>query len=566
MIIRKGTFETNSSSTHALCIGKGKLKEPYRLINDFINDYDYSTDVLDDEDYFPKINNPKKLGEGPVINLRRFHDIGRVFKIYNTVEAKLNFIWTSLLINVEYFKKEPYIEKFLDYLLSIPDMQVNYLDIKMLKKEDLARHPEYKNDSYDKPHVLAKWGSLYIVGLDSYGYVPYEEIKVVLDNEKLFWNLVFGDSKIYTGSDETDLFEDLNFSNYNYNLVGGSDSGDCYPINIFSYEYNNRFTKLIGRYKNGNYETIIYNDGTRTRELVPHDSYYDQGLYMESKFGMPELDLMEPEFPESIDLKITNYCENGCEFCYAGSNNCGEQAEYQDIIKVIDEMKPYTEIALGGGNVLTYSRLKDVLEYAKSKNVIVNITVRDIDITGTYRQVFEELCDQKLIYAAGVSITDIDNIPWLHGLETNRVQLVGHLILGLNSYKQIEHVIHHSNLDNILILGYKKVGKGKDYYEKHKEEIDKNIEEVKESNLMNIDTYKTISFDNLAIEQLEIDVENTYKDLFQGKDGKFSFYVDLVGNSYAKSSLEEKTSYFFDIETSFDDLRKERLKNENKRS
>ena len=32
MIIRYNCFETNSSSTHALCIAKGGFEQPYKLI------------------------------------------------------------------------------------------------------------------------------------------------------------------------------------------------------------------------------------------------------------------------------------------------------------------------------------------------------------------------------------------------------------------------------------------------------------------------------------------------------------------------------------------------------
>ena len=65
-----------------------------------------------------------------------------------------------------------------------------------------------------------------------------------------------------------------------------------------------------------------------------------------------------------------------------------------------------------------------------------------------------------------------------------------------------------------------------------------------------------ISFDNLAIKQLELDVENTYKDLYQGDDGKFSFYIDAVEEKYAKNSMEENTDWFYNIKDAFKSLKK----------
>ena len=79
---------------------------------------------------------------------------------------------------------------------------------------------------------------------------------------------------------------------------------------------------------------------------------------------------------------------------------------------------------------------------------------------------------------------------------------------------------------------------------------------MKYNELVNIS--RTISFDNLAIKQLELDVENKYKDLYQGDDGKFSFYIDGVDETFAKNSMEEKLYDFYSIKESFDKLRKDR--------
>ena len=54
---------------------------------------------------------------------------------------------------------------------------------------------------------------------------------------------------------------------------------------------------------------------------------------------MKEIDIMEPEFPESIDLKITNYCENNCKYCYANSNKEGKHANKNFIKDIISEIK-----------------------------------------------------------------------------------------------------------------------------------------------------------------------------------------------------------------------------------
>ena len=577
MIIREGFFETNSSSTHALCIAKGGFKEPHKLMEKFFERYDWSTDVISNEEYLPitsgiEVSSFRSYDEDDfrIITLRRVECIGRVFRIYSSTEAKLNFIWSCLVSRCDWDMKE-YLYKFLKYL---------YVDI----FQYTGKHPiiqfgdvEFKdkpidNKGYNSPTNIIRLDEAnfvlpkelkdkYMVGVQNSGYVPKEELITILDDEKLFWNLVLGDSKIYTGSDETDLFQDLDFSNYSYKLVGGSDSGDSYPCNIFAFNK----VEPIGTYINGNYETKIYEDGTRTRELVPHNTFYDQGRYKQEKFALNEIDMMEPAFPESIDLKITNYCENGCKYCYANSNKDGKHAPIHDVLDVIREMKPYTEIALGGGNVLDYPYLVDVLHEAKDRNIIVNITVKDIDFIKYHEMIFE-MVDRELIKSIGISPTNLETLKQVSPLIEWKHNVVLHLVLGLWAVEDIEKIFEMTKFDKFLFLGYKTTkGKGESYYIAYKDSIQKNIKEFGEyfKNTY-ISEYKSVAFDNLAIDQLSLDVKNFYKELYQGEDGKFSFYIDLVESEYAKSSVEDRKHYFISIGNAFQDLKKERL-NESKR-
>lgn len=82
--------------------------------------------------------------------------------------------------------------------------------------------------------------------------------------------------------------------------------------------------KLLSEYKNGNYTVKIYNDGTKIRET--------------------EDDVFNAEFPENIDIKITNMCNNNCTFCFLPNskiiNGDGNKTNIQDI-KIGDKVKSY---------------------------------------------------------------------------------------------------------------------------------------------------------------------------------------------------------------------------------
>lgn len=577
MIIRYNCFETNSSSTHALCIAKGGFKQPYKLISDYINNWSFEDDLPKSDKYI-KLNKNRKdksydddyiLDNKPkVLYLRRFENIGRVFDIFNSPESKLNFIWSVLITNYKYkdgikerknIDIEVLLKMFLEYLYT-NNFVLKFLDIDMFSKrrklKDSWSDYQYLGQFPDYDFIPKEFKNKYMYGESTWGYYPLEELDIIIRNELLFWNLILGNSKIYTGSDENDLFEDLNFDNYSYNLVGGSDSSICQSYNIFKHVY---ITK-IGEYKNGNYITKIYADGTRTRELNPKETFYDQGLYRENKFKIKEIDMMEPDFPENIDLKITNYCENNCKFCYANSNKEGKHADTNFIKSIITQMHPYTEIAIGGGNALAHPDLLEILQHAKEHNVICNITLKDVDIINN-KELISKLYQDNLIKALGVSPTTLETVCNAIGILNDDCYkpFILHVILGIHNREFLEKIEQKEYIPAILFLGYKQKGNGVSYFNSYKDTIAKNIEEIKNMKYNElVDISRTISFDNLAIKQLELDVENKYKDLYQGDDGKFSFYIDGVDEMFAKNSMEEKLYDFYSIKESFDKLRKDR--------
>jgi len=110
----------------------------------------------------------------------------------------------------------------------------------------------------------------------------------------------------------------------------------------------------IVEYKNGNTFVRILEDGTKIREYedVPHILH-----------------------PESIDIKITNYCDNGCKYCHEMSNTNGLHGDLDVLLDVIKELPSGVELAIGGGNPLSHPNLIPFLVELKKRGIISNITV-----------------------------------------------------------------------------------------------------------------------------------------------------------------------------------------------
>lgn len=270
-------------------------------------------------------------------------------------------------------------------------------------------------------------------------------------------------------------------------------------------------------YTNGNYNVLLNtNNGTKIR-------YND-------------LDYLSPSRPESMDVKISNDCEHGCSFCHEMSYTGGNLADLKNVELFAQSLPPYAEIALGGGNLMkNIEHTEKCLKIFKKYDSIISITIRQDDFV-KYIDTINHWLNQKLIYGIGISLLNVtDNHFW--SLYSHYKTAVIHTIAGLLTINEIYYLMQHHA--RILILGYKNVGRGIDYYDENKLDIESNINYTRTHINRIIDATELCSFDNLALEQLNIKEQipqETWDTYYMGDDGSTTFYVDLVTMEFAKSS------------------------------
>lgn len=273
---------------------------------------------------------------------------------------------------------------------------------------------------------------------------------------------------------------------------------------------------LLGIYKNGNFTTKIFDDGTKIRET--------------------EDDEFIPDFAENMDIKISNYCDMGCKFCHEGSTKNGKHG---DILNqnFIETLHPYQEVALGGGDATSHPDLIPFLHKLKERKVIVNMTVNQRHFEQK-QELIKKLVDEKLIYGLGVSLVNpTDEFISLIRQYSNAVI---HVINGVLKPSDIE-ALSNKNL-KILILGYKQLRRGNEWYSENHENIITKQMWLKENLAEIINHFKVVSFDNLAIEQLEVKrlmSQEEWDEFYMGDDGKITYYIDMVEQKFAKSSTAD---------------------------
>lgn len=269
--------------------------------------------------------------------------------------------------------------------------------------------------------------------------------------------------------------------------------------------------KLLSKYRNGNYNVAIFDDGTKIR--------YNN------------LDCLVPEFVESMDMKISNYCPFNCPMCHEKSS---EDGEYGKILHhpFIKTLHSGTELALGGGAVTYHPDLIPFLEELKEQGVLPSITINQREWEETK---IDYLINNQLIYGLGVSFTNVDDEVWDKILSYPNA--VVHLIAGYHSRDVFEYFANKGA--KILILGYKNWGRGEDYFKNYSNQIKVRMRELKEILPTLFTKCKVVSFDNLSIKQLDIRTvigEEKWKEFYMGDDGQYTMYVDMVKQECAKSS------------------------------
>ena len=272
--------------------------------------------------------------------------------------------------------------------------------------------------------------------------------------------------------------------------------------------------ELLGSYKNGNYNVSIYDDGTKIRET--------------------EDDFFVSEFPENIDIKITNQCDIGCPMCHENSYEGGKHGDIMNA-KFIDTLRPFTELAIGGGNALAHPDLIPFLTKLKSRNIIANLTINQIHFMRN-QKIIKELIDRGLIYGLGVSLVNTDQ-EFIKAIKQYPNAVI-HVINGIVTYSQMEQLA--DNGLKVLILGYKEFRRGESYKREANAYIEANQTNLKVYLRSFIPRFEVISFDNLAIEQLNVKdlmSEEEWSQFYMGDDGQFTMYVDMVTETFAKNSI-----------------------------
>ncbi len=307
--------------------------------------------------------------------------------------------------------------------------------------------------------------------------------------------------------------------------------------NLELFMINNRYS-----YKNGNY-IVYYSYGRLVKRAC--------------RFG----EELISDFPDSIDLKISNKCSWGCPYCHESSFPEGDVLDIDKTMEVLSQLPEVPiEIAIGGGNVFeTPSLTLELIQRLKKREYLPRITINYKDLLSPLTEEKKLILDE--VGGIGISLDHLPEVindflgePSLYetlfgsidtnvGFITRNYNIVAHIIAGVFPISQLQKLFDISDIP-ILILGYKQWGraKGTELPESMKEFeqiVKQEIYKQRTARYEDFISRKVVGFDNLALEQLDIKSclsDKEWDSLYMGDEGSHSMYIDAVKGQFARTS------------------------------
>jgi len=259
-------------------------------------------------------------------------------------------------------------------------------------------------------------------------------------------------------------------------------------------------------------------------------------------------------------LIISNACSKGCEICYrdcAPNGTISDLETVKNYILALNKLNVF-EIVIGGGDILSYPYLFELLDYIKiiRESNYINFTSRvtttvDTDLVIRKIKNNPNIIRQLAEVFDRIAFTVSDSIQakYIRGMKAefdmlrdNSVKLGVQLIPEyLNKYtlSGILDIMEYSDL-NITLLGLKNTGRAKEYKPyctalNNRQNDTETLDRLMEYHNLSVDTQFLINFPDIK--------EKLPKWSYRDQEGVVSCCIDATNNTIAPSSYSNKNDW-----------------------
>lgn len=249
--------------------------------------------------------------------------------------------------------------------------------------------------------------------------------------------------------------------------------------------------------------------------------------------------------PELVDLKITDFCDIGCPFCYQDSTKQGVHAPKDRISSILYGIGNWGlhafEVAIGGGEPTQHPDFHEIIEICAYLHIVPNFTTKTLDwLKHAKAGATLEACG-GFAYSVGsaVEATRVE-YEFKKAFPAYSRKLNFQYVMGSTPMAEFAEILKTAGSLGvpITLLGYKQVGRGPAFKPHDYSLWGEVVKELKGKLWrLGIDT-------QLAAESAEsLKLLNIPSYLYSVKEGAHSMYIDAVAQKMAPSSYCDKNLY-----------------------
>ncbi len=322
-------------------------------------------------------------------------------------------------------------------------------------------------------------------------------------------------------------------------IAGGNDNEEAVapvlekggrPIKVMELEGRGLGMKGCVARKDDGYWTI-FNRTTGAKLRVSFDPMVTTPLVKRSKA------------PELVDIKITDFCPFGCQFCYQDSTLVGEHGN-KDLIyhlaSALGDMNVF-EVAIGGGEPTLHPNFAELLADFRRYGVVPNFTTKSLGWLKDPKQrepilkhmgafaFSAETADEVDQLADTMSKADLVGAYYADGVRVT----IQHVI-GVAEESEFRKILNRcaKHMFPVTLLGYKQVGRGPSFGQKPSAKWLKILRDICDRH------HLTVGIDTALADRYWDDLlaAGVPESCLTRTEGQFSCYIDAVARTMHTSS------------------------------
>lgn len=327
-------------------------------------------------------------------------------------------------------------------------------------------------------------------------------------------------------------------------IVGGNDNDD-FNERPLRFDYTSqKEAKAMNKIDRGSYDNsyICIKDQKYNYWILINQ---ETGKKITLTFDDNSAPYTRSSFPQLVDLIISDQCYHNCNYCYRNCTPTGKVASIETIYHYLESLYNLgtMEVALGGGDLLKYPHLDDLLNLVKEfrkKNMIINTTIRVNDDNN--EKPIQDYIIRKFMETFNGIAFSIDKHYQLSDIkkyinERSSIQIIPELGAGY-FHSAIIDEIKKSNLKTVTLLGFKQTGRGDDNAFKNIYEQTINNNRQKFNGWISLYTHccRNLNVDTQLIKNIP-EIKSSLKEwMYTENEGMFTCCINAVDNTMMKSS------------------------------